>query len=66
MAFFFRKSFNIGPIRINLSKSGVGFSIGVPGARIGKTASGKTYVSSGAPGTGIGYRKYLGTKKSSK
>ncbi|EJF08500.1 DUF4236 domain-containing protein [Pontibacter sp. BAB1700] len=66
MAFFFRKSINIGPIRINFSKSGMGFSIGVPGARVGKSATGKTFVSGSAPGTGIGYRKYLGTKKSGK
>lgn len=66
MAFFFRKSFNLDPIRINFSKSGMGFSIGVPGARVGKTATGKTFVSGSAPGTGMGYRKYLGTKKSGK
>jgi hypothetical protein len=66
MAFFFRKSFNIGPIRVSFSKSGIGVSIGVPGARVGRTATGKTYVSGSAPGTGIGYRKYLGDKKNSK
>jgi hypothetical protein len=62
MGFFFRKSINIGPFRINFSKSGVGVSIGLPGARVGKTATGKTYVSGGTPGTCLGYRKYLGGK----
>ncbi len=66
MAFFFRKSINIGPIRINFSKSGIGVSIGVPGVRVGKTATGKTFVSGSASGTGIGFRKYLGGKKNSK
>lgn len=66
MAFFFRKSLNLGIIRINFSKTGIGVSIGVPGARIGKTSTGKTYVSGSAKGTGIGYRKYLDGKKNSK
>ena len=62
MPFFFRKTIKLGPLHINLSKSGLGLSIGVPGARVGKTATGKTYVSGGLPGTGVGYRKYLGGK----
>lgn len=66
MAFFFRKSIKIGPIWINFSKSGIGVSVGIPGARIGKTATGKTYVSGSAPGTGMGYRKYIDGKKNSK
>ena len=35
MGFFFRKSFRIGPIRLNLSKSGLDISAGVKGAHIG-------------------------------
>lgn len=35
MSFSFRKSFRSGPIRINLSKSGMGVSVGVKGFRIG-------------------------------
>ena len=66
MSFFFRKTIKLGPLHINFSKSGIGFSIGVPGARIGKTATGKNYVSGGLPGTGIGYRKNLSPKKLSK
>jgi hypothetical protein len=33
MAFYFRKSLRFGPLRLNLSKRGVGASIGVKGAR---------------------------------
>ncbi|MDX5397841.1 MAG: DUF4236 domain-containing protein [Hymenobacteraceae bacterium] len=63
MSFFFRKTIKLGPIHINFSKSGLGISIGVPGARIGKSSNGKTYVSGGLPGSGVGYRKYWAAKK---
>ena len=53
MGMRFRKSFNLGGARINLSKSGVGGSIGVKGARITKTANGRTRKTYGIPGTGI-------------
>lgn len=32
---YLRKGFNFGPLRLNLSKSGLGYSFGVRGARIG-------------------------------
>jgi len=38
---------SLGPLRLNLSKRGVGASAGVRGARIGVDASGKPYVSAG-------------------
>jgi len=51
-----RKSINLGGgFRINLSKSGVGYSWGVPGYRVTKTATGKTRKTYSIPGTGIGY-----------
>jgi len=31
MGFFYRKSLNFGPFRVNLSKSGVGYSVGGKG-----------------------------------
>lgn len=31
--FFIRKSWNFGLVRINLSKSGIGLSLGIPGLR---------------------------------
>ena len=43
MGFRFRKSIKLGGgFRINLSKSGIGYSWGVPGYRITKTATGRT------------------------
>lgn len=36
MGWFFRKSYKAGPIRINISKSGIGYSIGTKGLRIGE------------------------------
>jgi hypothetical protein len=35
MGFYIRKGFNFGPLRLNLSRSGLGASFGVKGARIG-------------------------------
>ncbi|HEY5988731.1 MAG TPA: DUF4236 domain-containing protein [Streptosporangiaceae bacterium] len=50
MGFYIRKAFRIGPIRLNLSKRGLGASAGVPGARIGVDASGRPYVHGGRGG----------------
>jgi hypothetical protein len=61
MGFFLRKGFNIGPLRLNLSKSGIGASIGVKGARVGINGKGKGYVAAGRGG--IYYRKTLGNVK---
>ena len=55
MGFFYRKSVNFGPFRVNLSKSGVGYSVGGKGFRVGKSARGGSYNSFGVPGTGVGY-----------
>ena len=47
MGFYFRKSFKVGPARINLSKSGIGWSIGTKGFRFGHRAgSGRKRTSS--------------------
>jgi hypothetical protein len=35
MGWDFRKSLRAGPVRVNVSKSGIGGSAGVPGARVG-------------------------------
>ena len=50
-----RKTFKIGAARINLSKSGIGGSIGAKGARITKMANGRTRKTISVPGTGISY-----------
>lgn len=52
-----RKSITFGPLRINFSKSGVGFSLGIRGLRGGMSATGRKYVSASIPGTGIRYHK---------
>jgi hypothetical protein len=58
MGWYLRKSFGFGPLRLNLSKSGIGYSVGVPGARIGANSRG-TYIRMGRGG--IYYQKYLQT-----
>ena len=63
MGLRFRKSINIGPLRINLSKSGIGFSVGVKGFRVGRSAKGKTTATVSLPGTGLSYVQDLDPKK---
>lgn len=56
MGLRFRKSINLGGgARINLSKSGVGFSAGTKGYRYTKTATGRDRTTVSIPGTGISY-----------
>lgn len=56
MGFRYRKSINLGGgFRINLSKSGVGYSWGVPGYRVTRTANGKTRKTYSIPGTGLSF-----------
>lgn len=64
MGLRYRKSFKAGPVRITTSKSGVSTSIGGKGARITKTASGKTRTTLSVPGTGLSYVSETGGKKS--
>lgn len=58
MGWGFRKSINFGPLRINASKSGLGYSIGGRGFRVGRDARGRQYRSFSIPGTGIFNRTY--------
>ena len=59
MGFRFQRRVNILPgIRLNLSKSGIGVSLGGRGAHIGLTARGQAYTSVGIPGTGLFWREY--------
>lgn len=55
-----RKSFGRGPFRISLSKKGVGYSVGIPGIRVGRSPNGRTYISQSIPGTGLRKITYLG------
>jgi hypothetical protein len=61
MGFYFRKAFRAGPIRFNLSKSGIGVSTGIKGLRVGTGPRG-AYISGGAKG--IYFRESLTAKKS--
>ena len=57
-----RKIINLGGgFRANMSRSGIGWSWGIPGLRIGKSAYGVTWIWMGAtPGTGLYFTKRLG------
>lgn len=66
MGLRFRKSIKIGKhTRINLSKSGVGLSTGLPGARISVNQKGIRKTLS-IPGTGISYSDYSSHKSKKK
>lgn len=65
MGFKFRKSIKMGPVRVNLSKSGVGYSVGGKGFRVTKKAGGGTRTTVGIPGTGISYSTSSSKKKTS-
>lgn len=64
MGFRFRKSANIGPLRVNFSKSGVGYSVGGKGFRVTKRADGRTQTTASVPGTGIAYTTTSGSRSS--
>ena len=59
-----RKTLRFGVLRINLSKSGVGYSVGVAGYRWGTNAKGNKYQQVSVPGTGI-FRRDFGTRSAS-
>ena len=63
MGWRFRRSKSFGPFRVNLSKRGVGGSVGAGGTRVGMSPSRKAWVSLGLLGTGLSYFKYLGRKR---
>jgi tellurite resistance protein len=58
MPWSFHKAFQKGPLRLNLSKSGLGLSLGVRGFRVGVDARGQAYLRAGHGG--ISYRQNLG------
>lgn len=67
MGFRFRKSINLGGgFRVNLSKSGVGYSWGTKGFRVTKTSKGRSRVTTSIPGTGISYSTESSPKTSHK
>ena len=60
MGLRYRKS---GGFRVNISKSGIGYSWGTKGYRVTKTASGKTRQTVSLPGTGLSYTTESGGKR---
>lgn len=66
MGLRFRKSIKVGPARINLSKSGVGYSVGTKGFRVTKTAKGTVRTTASIPGTGISHVTETSSKKKNK
>lgn len=64
MGFRYRKSINLGGgFRINLSKSGIGYSWGFPGYRHTYSANGTQRKTYSIPGTGISYVEDIGNNK---
>lgn len=66
MGLRFRKTISLLPgVRLNISKSGLGISAGVPGLRGSINTSGKVTGTASIPGTGVSYvkTKQLGSKK---
>ena len=63
MAWRFRRSLKLGPLRLNFSKSGIGYSAGVRGFHVGQNAKGTRYTAASIPGTGIYNRQYYGASK---
>lgn len=67
MGFRFKKSINLGGgFRINLSKSGIGYSFGTKGMRWTKLCNGRNRSTYSIPGTGLAYiTESIGNKQSS-
>lgn len=66
MGLRYRKSFKIAPgVRVNLSKKGVGMSVGTKGARYSVSSTGRRTTTIGIPGTGLSYSKSRGGGKKS-
>ena len=63
MGFRIQKSIRLGKfLRLNISKSGIGISAGIPGLRIGTGPRG-AYFSAGLPGTGLSYRQKISNSR---
>ena len=59
MGLRFQRRIKVFPgVRINLSKCGVGLSVGGRGAHFGIDSRGRRYTSVGLPGTGDSWREY--------
>ena len=65
MGLKWRKSMSVGPIRANVSNSGVGWSINLGLCRLGLNAQGRLYFSAGIPGTEQYYRTNVNNQSKS-
>ena len=66
MGFRFQRRVRVAPgVRLNLSKSGIGVSLGRTGLRLGMDATRRKYFSVGLPGTGLSYRTFFGQRVTS-
>ncbi|MDR8415185.1 DUF4236 domain-containing protein [Nonomuraea sp. 3-1Str] len=61
MGWSYRKSINVGPLRLNLSRGGVGHSWGNRLFRVTKTADGRKTLSVNLPG-GFHWRRTLSSR----
>ena len=55
----YRKRMKFGILRINLSRSGVGWSWGVRGFRVTHSSTGQHYLTLSLPGTGLSWQRAL-------
>jgi hypothetical protein len=55
MGWSYKKSISVGPVRLSVGKTGVGYSVGGKGFRTGVRANGRRYSRVSAPGTGFSY-----------
>jgi hypothetical protein len=63
MGLIFRRRVSLGPVRLNVSRSGLGVSVGVPGFRTGVRSNGRRYSRVSLPGTGLGYHTEHGAAR---
>jgi len=60
MAWSYRKSVGLGPLRINVSRAGIGYSVGGGGFRMGVDSRGRSYKAVSIPGTGMPHFEHAG------
>lgn len=64
MGWRWRKSISLGGAKTTISQTGLGFSYGFAGLRIGRSPSGNCWISLTVPGTGISFFKYFSSNQS--
>jgi hypothetical protein len=60
MSISFRKSKKVGPMRLGVSRRGIGVSTGVPGFRVSRGADGKYRRTVSIPGSGLSHTARIG------